>query len=107
MGWLARLFGIRSAAPAAAVAPPRPIEPPAPPAEMAPPVGSASLLPWLLDCAPLTEGELAVDEERALEVLDKVLANVALPPELLPRAAALIPQLLAMLRQTNLPIATR
>lgn len=107
MGWLARLFGFRSAAPAAVpAAPARPVEaPPAPPAESAPAELGAPLLPWLLDCAALTEGPLAVDEERALEALDKVLAGGALPPDLLPRAAALIPQLLAMLRQTNLPIA--
>jgi HD-like signal output (HDOD) protein len=34
-----------------------------------------------------------------------VLAVGAVPPELLPRAAALTPQWLAMLRQTQLPVA--
>jgi hypothetical protein len=66
---------------------------------------SPPCLSWLLDCAPSTGAALAVDEERALVVLDKVLATGAVPPDLLPRAAALIPQLLAMLRQTQLPVA--
>ena len=101
MGWLARLFGLRRDAPVAVVAPAAPAPPPA---ESQPAEPGLPLLPWLLDCAPLTDAPLAVDEERALAALDKVLAVAALPPELLPRAAALIPQLLAMLRQTNLPI---
>jgi hypothetical protein len=103
--WLARLFGPRRpAAPAAAGvagAPGRSAGPP--PAE--PEAASPAWLSWLLDGAPPTGAPLAVDEERALAVLDKVLAAGALPPELLPRAAALIPQLLAMLRQTQLPVA--
>lgn len=39
-----------------------------------------------------------------MKALDKTLALPALPDELLPRAAALIPQLLAMLRQADLPV---
>jgi hypothetical protein len=37
-------------------------------------------------------------------VLDQTLALPSLPEDMLPRAAALIPQLLAMLRQSDLPV---
>lgn len=63
-----------------------------------------AFLPWLLGCAALTEGALTAAEQRALAALDKTLALPALPDDLLPRAAALIPQLLAMLRQSDLPV---
>ncbi len=42
-------------------------------------------------------------EQQALEALDSTLALAELPDNLLPRAAALIPQLIALVRQTSLP----
>jgi hypothetical protein len=62
------------------------------------------LLPWLLGSADAVERPLSAPESAALAALDAVLALPALPDELLPRAASLMPQLLAMLRQTDLPV---
>lgn len=101
MNWLARFFTPRKS-PGAAVAPVRSSVPAAAPA--APAAEAPAFLPWLLGCPPLTDGPLSNDEQRALITLDKTLALPALPDELLPRAAALIPQLLAMLRQSDLPV---
>ncbi len=70
----------------------------------APAAPAKPLLSWLLQ-RPAAEGPPRTDnEKRLLEVLDATLALPALPEDLLPRAAALIPQLLAMLRQTQLPV---
>jgi hypothetical protein len=56
-------------------------------------------LAWLLD-APATEGEeLRAAEVESLAAIDALLASPRLPPGLLPRAASVIPQLIAMLRQ--------
>ena len=98
MKWLARLFSPRppqqaQAAPTVSVPPPQEAQ-----------VAEVALLPWLLDCPPLAAGDLAAPEQRALGALDRTLALPALNDELLPRAAALIPQLLAMLRQADLPV---
>jgi len=49
-------------------------------------------------------GALAGTERKALESLDQTLALPTLPEDLLPRAAALILPLLALLRQTDLPV---
>lgn len=65
---------------------------------------AVAFLPWLLQGPPLQPGPLSAAEQRALQALDKVLALPVLPDDLLPRAAALIPQLLAMLRQSDLPV---
>jgi hypothetical protein len=107
MNWLARLFSPRKTAAQAAVVLPVAPAPMAPPQAavhselVAAPVG---FLPWLLGCAPLIDGPLTAAEQRAIAALDKTLSLPALPDELLPRAAALIPQLLAMLRQSDLPV---
>jgi hypothetical protein len=63
-----------------------------------------SFLPWLLGCTAQLPGPPTAQEQRALAALDKTLALPALPDDLLPRAAALIPQMLALLRQTDLPV---
>ena len=109
MNWLARLFSPRKseALPAALaavqVARTTPASAPASPAGT-PPADTGDFLPWLLQGPPLLPGSVSDAEQRALHALDKVLALPALPDELLPRAAALIPQLLAMLRQGDLPV---
>ncbi len=63
------------------------------------------LLPWLLASpAGGDDAPLSAPERRALAAVDSTLALPALPDELLPRAASLVPQMLAMLRQTDLPV---
>jgi hypothetical protein len=73
-------------------------------APAAAPADTVDFLPWLLQAPPLVPGPASVAEQRALRALDQVLALPVLPDELLPRAAALIPQLLALLRQADLPV---
>ncbi|MBC7704060.1 MAG: HDOD domain-containing protein [Rhodoferax sp.] len=62
-----------------------------------------ALLSWMLACAPATDTPIAPAEQHALDALDKTLTLPELPDNLLPRAAALIPQLIALVRQTALP----
>ncbi len=118
MGWFSRLFsGHREHAPVNAAQertePTMPQElaaqqetPTAPaPFEAASPASvPVDPLPWLLNSAPLTAADLSEAERSALQVLDKTLALPAIPDNLLPRAAALIPQLIALVRQTDLPV---
>ena len=66
--------------------------------------GATLFVPWLDVGACAGTATLADTERRALEALDQTLALPALPEDLLPRAAALIPPLLALLRQTDLPV---
>lgn len=61
------------------------------------------LLCWLLDVAAPGSG-LAAAELQAVETVDRVLKLPTLPPELAPRSASLVPQLLALLRQDDLPV---
>lgn len=104
MGWLNWLRSPRGK-PA-----PRPPLPGAPPpavpddAQAKPGTQSHALLPWLLGSAAATDTPIAQAEQQALDALDKTLALPELPSNLLPRAAALIPQLIALLRQTALPV---
>lgn len=107
MKWLARWFSPKPTPPARPV--PAPLAAPAPaptaaPAAPAEPPPDIPFLPWLLGCGALTDAPVSADERAALTAIDKVLAMPALPDELLPRAASVIPQLLAMLRQTSLPV---
>lgn len=86
------------AAPASAgTAAPDAPETPAPPAALA--------LPWLLGFGTLAEAATSADEQAVLDRIDAVLATPVLPERLLPRAAHLIPQLIALLRQSDLPVA--
>lgn len=109
MGWLSRWFGSPPAAAPAAPPPANPVaaasaQPPSVPA--IPPTAAQRplLLPWLLGEAEAVERPLSATESAALAALETVLALPALPDELLPRAASLMPQLLAMLRQADLPV---
>ena len=63
------------------------------------------VLPWLLGFSTLAPTDASADERGVLDQIDTVLANATLPDRLLPRAAHLIPQLIALLRQTDLPVA--
>jgi hypothetical protein len=111
MNWLTRLFSGRPAAPAGrepVAAVPAPATPAAAaPAPVSAPVAAPApaLLPWLLGSPAGAVAEaLSAAEKQALAALDSTLALPALPDELLPRAASLVPQMLAMLRQTDLPV---
>ncbi|WP_116005486.1 HDOD domain-containing protein [Simplicispira sp. 110] len=63
------------------------------------------VLPWLLGCETLTDTPMTPIERSALDAIAKTLAKPELTDNLLPRAAALIPQLIALVRQTELPTA--
>ena len=69
----------------------------------------ADTLAWALGMAvPLpadgTQGEASGTSREALRAVDAVLARTSLPADLLPRAPAVIPQLLSLLRQDDLPL---
>lgn len=109
MGWLSRLFGGQPEAgpssgpgspaePAVQASASNPAPDTTPTAAFGPP-----LLCWLLD-APPPQPQPVPAERQALQAIDQVLALPALPPELLPRAANVVPQLLALLRQQDLPV---
>jgi HDOD domain len=103
MGWLSRLFGGQPAAgpgagPVASTPPAANVPDPAPTAADRPP-----FLCWLFDVAASLPA-LTVAERQALEIVDRVLAQASLPAELLPRSANVVPQLIALLRQDDLPL---
>ena len=92
-GW----WNTRNQTPAkAAVAPALPA-PTLPAAETPPP--EASALAWLLDGPAPEPGPLTPAERALLQPLDQQLKAARLPSDLLPRAPAVIPQLLGLLRQ--------
>ena len=105
MGWLSRLFGAREPsglpAPSSAAAerfaePPNAADP-----ESAVPADAGLLLASLLGGAPPIDKDLTADEQRFVAALDGVLAQGEIADSLLPRAAAFVPQLLALLRQSD------
>jgi hypothetical protein len=59
---------------------------------------------WLL-AADQAQLELSATEQQALDLVDQLLALPALPADLLPRAANVVPQLIAMLREDDLPVS--
>lgn len=67
-------------------------------------VAPSQFLPWLLNTGPLTEEPLSPVEQQAMAEIQKTLALPTIPDNLLPRASALVPQLIALLRQTALPL---
>jgi hypothetical protein len=69
-----------------------------------PPV-SISALAWLTGFGSLPQASATADEQKVLKLIDDILAAPAFPDRLLPRAAHLIPQLIALLRQSDLPAA--
>lgn len=64
---------------------------------------SRSTLAWLLGCAELADTPITPAERLALEAVARTLAQPEIADNLLPRAAALIPQLISLVRQTDLP----
>lgn len=107
MSWLARLWpwGKQPAPPAdmpiARVAPvhAEPVDLP----EAEPEPAARLALPWLLGCGELTDTPITPIERQALDAVARTLALPQIPDNLLPRAAALIPQLIALVRQTDMP----
>lgn len=57
------------------------------------------VLSWLLDAPAPMEAPLQASERSLLTVLDQQLAPEHLPPDLLPRAPSVVPQLLSLLRR--------
>jgi hypothetical protein len=130
-GWLTRFFGKSPpAAPAAeaavrphpspeaapvaaptAVPAPEPLTAPevsAPPSREAPPSAAAtgplpcpSPLVWLLQVPPPEAGELRATERPVLDAIEATLNVSVLPPGLVPRAPAVIPQLLSLMRHQD------
>ena len=104
MGWLSRLF--RGQPPVATAAGARPA---AADAAVSMPVETAAsgppLLWWLFDAPAPEQRPLSDPERRSLEVIDRLLALPVLPADLLPRSANVLPQLIAMLRQDDLPVS--
>ena len=60
-------------------------------------------LPWLLEGEPLHRSGMSSSEMHAVEAVKKMLTLPAIPQSLLPRATALIPQLIALMRESSLP----
>ena len=103
MNWVARLFAQRAepepksvaAQPAsAAISAPPPIER----------VSALPYLPWISGIPMLKDVALSADEQRILDELAKVLKLPIIPENMLPRAAELLPQLIGLLRETQLPL---
>lgn len=61
-------------------------------------------VPWLSDEVELSVQAISPHEQHTLEVLQGVLDLPEIPDMLLPRAAELVPQLIALLRETQLPL---
>lgn len=111
MGWLSRLFGSEPAAsaPAGASSMHPAVPAPAGAAQAQPPEPTQAadrppFLCWLFEL-PVAEQAFSAPERQALAQLDALLRQPTLPPELLPRAASVVPQLIGMLRQESLPVA--
>lgn len=112
MGWLSNLLGRQSAPlqPAAAATGRSPVasagDATAPHAGESLQVGAAEgagapavhLLCWVFS-TPLPEAQPVPAETQAIELVDRVLRQETLPPELLPRSANVVPRLIALLRQ--------
>ena len=61
-------------------------------------------LPWIAGAPTLTDAPLSLGEQCILDELTKILALPAIPDNMLPRAAELVPQMIALLRETQLPL---
>ncbi len=113
MSWFRRLWPAPSRPPVPQVAPTLPTLPAAPAAASPagdPPDAPHRTLPWLLGFGELVQDDATVGERELLGLIDQTLAEPVFPDRLLPRAAHLIPQLIALLRQSELPsgeMATR
>lgn len=106
MSWLAKIFS-RRGAPHAAVVRKAATAKPAKAADPTPAVAAAPVqpfLPWVAGSMVLSESALSPHEQRILNELDSVLALPAVPDTMLPRAAELVPQMIALLRETHLPL---
>lgn len=78
--------------------------PPPPTPQIADGAQAPPFLPWMSGTPTLGSAALSLDEARMLEALHALLALPTIPDNLLPRAAELVPQLIGMLRETQLPL---
>ncbi len=112
MSWFKRLWSPAVAQPVAP-APSKP-SPPVPAAAVAPaqPVASTAanepapppFIPWLAGQWTPAMKPMTAHEQHTLEILQAVLDLPTVPDALLPRAAEVVPQLIALLRETQLPL---
>jgi len=65
------------------------------------PAPTLQAIPWLLGCNALTDSPITAIERDALEAVARALTQPVVADNLLPRAAALIPQLIALIRQSE------
>jgi len=100
LGWIGSLRRTAAAPRVAAVAPVVPA-PAAPPVQPPPPAPTPSALAWLLQGPPALDQPMSEAENAVLQVLDDHLAADRLPADLVPRAAGVVPQLLALMRQES------
>ena len=61
-------------------------------------------LSWLLDTGPVRDEPMSAEEQDALGEIQSTLALPKIPDTMLPRASVLVPQLIALLRETTLPL---
>lgn len=80
--------------------------PPDPPALLPESPTGGHFLPWLVSAqpAPLQPGDISAAEQSVLAELQALLLLKNLPDALLPRMADLLPQLIALTRENNLPV---
>jgi len=108
MSWFTRLWS--------SPRPPRPASAPARQAQATTPApnpnsdtdtsseASCPFVPWLAGAVELSKQAITPHEQHTLDVLQGVLALPEIPDVLLPRAAEVVPQLIALLRETQLPL---
>lgn len=65
---------------------------------------SCPFVPWLTGIETLATQAIGPHEQHTLDLLHGVLAMPEIPDVLLPRAAELVPQLIGLLRETQLPL---
>lgn len=104
MGWLSRLFG-RGRSPAGPSPEALPAAAPPPPAAVA--ADAPPLLGWLLSFEARPPAQPAAGALTGLlETVDAALRRPSLPPELMPRSASVVPQLIALLRRDDLHVTS-
>jgi hypothetical protein len=109
MGWFSRLLGREQDSVPAKVRKPAHQEivhtpPTAVSAVSAPAQAAPVFVPWVAQTHAYSDTALSSDERVLLAQLDALLLRPALPDALLPRAAQLIPQLVALMREHELPV---
>jgi len=110
MNWFTRLWSSARPTPPVPARQAQVAPPAAAPASRLPPDAETAdtpgrpFIPWLSDTVELSPQAITPHEQHTLEVLQGVLSLPEIPDMLLPRAAELVPQLIALLRETQLPL---